>query len=366
MSILPIPILDLTAQHAALREEIEAATLHVLRSGRYVLGPEVEALESELGAMLGLSHVVSCASGTDALGLALRALGIGSGDEVLIPAFTFAAPAEAAALTGASPVFVDIDPDTFLIDPESCRNAVTARTRAVVVVHLFGRPADIVAVREAVGPEIAIVEDCAQSFGAKIAGRAVGTFGQAASFSFFPSKNLGACGDGGAVATGDAELAARLRALRNHGSRRPYHHETLGLNSRLDELQAAILRVKLPYVTEWNNKRRLLADCYTRILQQHEGIRPPGAVQGHVWHQYTLLSPRRDAIQERLAEDGVESRVYYPVPLHRQEAYVQWASEVSLPAAERVCRQCLSLPMFPELQPVHVERICASIARAEA
>ncbi len=359
-----IPILDLTAQYTALQEEIEAAAVRVLRSGHYVLGPEVEALEAELGAMLGLGNVISCASGTDALCLALRALGIGPGDEVLVPAFTFAASAEAAALTGARPVFVDIDPDTFLIDLESCRAAVTDRTRAVVVVHLFGRPANVAAMQEAVGPEIAIVEDCAQSFGAKTAGQATGTFGQVASFSFFPSKNLGACGDGGAVTTGDPELAERLRALRNHGSRQPYHHETLGLNSRLDELQAAILRVKLPHITEWNNKRRLLAERYTEMLRQQEGIRVPESVEGHVWHQYTLLSPRRDALQEQLAEDGVESRVYYPIPLHRQEAYAQWASGVSLPVTEQVCRQCLSLPMFPELHPALVERICASIARA--
>ena len=359
-----IPILDLTAQYAALQEEIEAAAVRVLRSGRYVLGPEVEALEAELGAMLDVGHVVSCASGTDALSLALRALGVGPGDEVLVPAFTFAAPAEAAALTGATPVFVDIDPDTFLIDPESCRNAVTDRTRAVVVVHLYGRPADVAAVRDAVGPEITIVEDCAQSFGAKIAGQATGSFGQVASFSFFPSKNLGACGDGGAVATGDPELAARLRALRNHGSRQSYHHETLGLNSRLDELQAAILRVKLPHVAGWNDKRRLIAEQYTEMLREQKGIRTPQNVEGHAWHQYTLLSARRDAIRERLAEDGVESRVYYPIPLHRQEAYAQCAAGVSLPAAEQVCRECLSLPMFPELQPAHVERICTSIARA--
>ena len=358
-----IPILDLTAQYAALQDEIEAAAVRVLRSGRYVLGPEVDALEAELGAMLDVDHMVSCASGTDALSLALRALDIGPGDEILVPAFTFAAPAEAAALTGATPVFVDIDPDTFLIDPESCRNAVTDRTRVVVVVHLYGRPADVAAIQDAVGSEVAIVEDCAQSFGAKTAGQATGTFGRIASFSFFPSKNLGACGDGGAVATGDPELAARLRALRNHGSRQSYHHETLGLNSRLDELQAAILRVKLPHIAEWNDKRRLLAEQYTEMLRQQEGIRTPQNVEGHVWHQYTLLSSRRDAIQERLAEDGMESRVYYPIPLHRQEAYAQWATGVSLPGAEQTCQECLSLPMFPELQPAHVERICASIAR---
>lgn len=361
-----IPILDLTAQYATLQEDIEAAALRVLRSGRYVLGPEVEALEAELGEMLGIGHVVSCASGTDALCLSLRALDIGPGDEVLVPAFTFAAPAEAVALTGARPVFVDIDPDSFLVDPESCRNAMTSRTRAVVVVHLYGRPADVSAVRDAVGPDVAIVEDCAQSFGASTAGQATGTFGQVASFSFFPSKNLGGCGDGGAVATGDPGLAARLRALRNHGSSQPYHHETLGLNSRLDELQAAVLRVKLPHVAEWNEKRRQAASRYTEGLQKLDGIQPPANADGHVWHQYTLLSLRRGALQEQLAKDGIESRVYYPIPLHRQEAYAPWANGVSLPAAEQVCDQCLSLPMFPELSPAQIEQICASLARAES
>ncbi|MDE0153192.1 MAG: DegT/DnrJ/EryC1/StrS family aminotransferase [Gammaproteobacteria bacterium] len=361
-----IPILDLTTQYAALQEDIEAAALRVLRSGRYVLGPEVEALETELGAMLGIGHVISCASGTDALCLSLRALDVGPGDEVLVPAFTFAAPAEAVALTGARPVFVDIDPDSFLVDPESCRNAITSRTRAAVVVHLYGRPADISAVREAIGPDVAIVEDCAQSFGARTADQATGTFGQVASFSFFPSKNLGGCGDGGAVATGDPELAARLRALRNHGSSQPYHHETLGLNSRLDELQAAVLRVKLPHVAEWNEKRRQAAGRYTEKLQKLDGIQPPAGADGHVWHQYTLLSPQRDAFQEQLSKDGIESRIYYPIPLHRQEAYTPWADGVSLPAAEQVCDQCLSLPMFPELSPAQIEQICASLARAES
>ncbi len=359
-----VPLLDLTAQHATLREEIEAAVLRVLRGGRYVLGPEVEALETELAASLGIAHAVGCASGTDALSLALRALEIGPGDDVLVPAFTFAAPAEAAALTGARPVFVDIDPSSFLIDPESCRDAVTDRARAVVVVHLFGRPANVAAIRDAVGPEIAIIEDCAQSFGARIAGRATGSLGQIASFSFFPSKNLGGCGDGGAVATDDPELAERMRALRNHGSRQPYRHETLGLNSRIDEIQAAILRVKLPHVAEWNLRRRRVAERYTESLHQREGVRAPESAEGHVWHQYTLLSPRRDSIRKSLAEDSVESRVYYPIPLHRQPAYARWTAGVSLPGVEEVCRQCLSLPMFPELRPDQIERVRAGVDRA--
>ena len=360
-----IPILDLAAQYATLQADIEATVVRVLRSGRYVLGPEVDALEAELGAMLGLGHVVGCASGTDALRLALLALDIGPGDEVLIPAFTFAAPAETVALAGASPVFVDVDPATFLIDPERCRDAVTPNTRALVAVHLFGRPVNIGMLQRAVGPDIAIIEDCAQSLGARVAGQAAGSFGRISSFSFFPSKNLGACGDGGAVATGDADLARRLRALRNHGSSQAYHHETLGLNSRLDEIQAAILRVKLPHVAEWNRKRKQVANNYTERLLQQDGVRPPADVEGHVWHQYTLQSTRRDAMQARLARDGIESRIYYPIPLHQQQAYARWAPENPLPATEQICRQCLSLPMYPELEPARIERICTNIARVE-
>ena len=359
-----IPILDLGAQYATLQDEIEAAALRVLRSGQYVLGPEVHALEAEIGTMLKVNHIVSCASGTDALVLALRALEIGPGDEGLVPAFTFAASAEAVALCGARPVFVDIDPDSFLLDPAQCRHAVTSRTRAAVVVHLFGRPADTEALQKAMGPAVALVEDCAQSFGSRIEGHATGTRGRISTFSFFPSKNLGGCGDGGAVATNEDALAQRLRALRNHGSNEAYRHEMLGLNSRLDELQAAILRVKLPHLDAWNNQRRRVAHRYTEKLGALDTLRTPADVEGHIWHQYTLLSPQRDMIRTRLQKDAIESRIYYPIPLHQQKAYAQWAPADPLPVAENTAAQCFSLPMFPELEDAQIDRICASIVRA--
>lgn len=360
----PIPILDLSAQYAALQADLEAAALRVLRSGRYVLGPEVEAFEAELGAALETAHVVGCASGTDALCLALRALGIGPGDDVLVPAFTFAAPVEAVALAGATPVFVDIDPDSFLLDPAACRSAQTDRTRAAVAVHLFGRPLDVAALRAALGPDVAIIEDCAQSFGARCDGHATGSRGELGCFSFFPSKNLGACGDGGAVATQDPELDARLRMLRNHGSRRTYRHEVLGLNSRLDELQAAILRVKLPHVEAWNRQRQDVARRYAERLRTLPDLHLPADAPGHVWHQYTVQSPRRDSLRQQLAQDGIDGRIYYPAPLHRQEAYARWAPDGALPGAEQACARCLSLPMYPELEDAHMERIVASLARA--
>ncbi len=362
----PIPILDLSAQHAALQADLEAAALRVLRSGRYVLGPEVEAFEAELGAELDGAHVVSCASGTDALCLALRALEIGPGDDVLVPAFTFAASAEAVALTGATPVFADIEPDSFLLDLAACQRAQTGRIKAVIAVHLFGRPLDIAALRTALGPGVAVIEDCAQSFGARCDGRATGGLGEVGCFSFFPSKNLGACGDGGAVATQDPGLAERLRMLRNHGSRQMYRHEALGLNSRLDELQAAILRVKLPHIDAWNRQRQDVARRYAERLQAFPSLKLPADAPGHVWHQYTVQSPQRDALQKQLGQDGIDSRVYYPIPLHRQSAYAHWAPDGALPAAEQACAECLSLPMYPELEDAQLDRIAASLTRAAA
>ncbi len=361
---MTLPILDLTEQYSALQDEIEAAALRVLRSGRYVLGEEVEALEAGLAHELNVAHVASCASGTDALILALRALRIGPGDEVLVPAFTFAASVEAVGLVGATPVFVDIDPQTLTLDLEHCKTMCTQRTRAVIAVHLFGLPVDIPALRDAMGEDVHIIEDCAQSIGATRDGHATGSQGDVGCFSFFPSKNLGACGDGGAVSTRYAELASRLRMLRNHGSQEIYRHETLGLNSRLDELQAAILRIKIPHLAQWNQQRKQVAAHYSQRLADYSNLQlPPAEPDGRVWHQYTFLSPQRDAIKQQLADDGIDSRIYYPIPLHQQKAYEQWASTAKLPVTEQVCAQCLSLPMFPELTIEQVERVCASIGR---
>lgn len=363
----PIPILDLRAQHAALGAELEAALRRVLAGGRYVLGPEGAALETELAAALGVAHAVGCASGTDALTLALLALELEPGDEVLVPAFSFTATAEAVARAGAAPVFVDIDPDSLLISPAACAAARTARTRALIAVHLYGRPAAPAPLRDAVGPDVALIEDCAQSFGARAGARAAGSLGAAGCFSFFPSKNLGACGDGGAVSTDDAELAARLRSLRNHGAGdAPYRHERVGLNSRLDELQAALLRVKLPHVAAWNRARARIAARYAEALDGLPELTLPAAVAGHVWHQYTVRHPRRDAVRAALAADGIDSRVYYPEPLPAQPAYARWAGRGAWPESERACRECLSLPMYPELADDAIDRICARVRRALA
>ena len=360
----PIPILDLTVQYEMLREEIESAVVRVLRSGRYVLGPEVEAFEAELADYLRVAHVVSCASGTDALQLAIHALDIGPGDQVLVPSFTFAAPAEAVALAGAEPVFIDIDADSFLLDIQGCRDAMTPQVRAVIVVHLFGCPVHLDALRDAVGDDVAIIEDCAQSLGAETGGQKLGSIGEISCFSFFPSKNLGACGDGGALATQDATLAARLRALRNHGSTEMYHYDILGRNSRLDELQAAILRIKLAHVDHWNRERAKVAQQYNRALQEFVSCQLPELTPGHVWHQYTLTTPHRDPLMRQLRADGIDSRIYYPLPLHRQAAYARWSPKQPLANIDRVCAQCLSLPMFPELRPDQIEQIRDSFARA--
>ncbi len=360
----PIPILDLTAQYETLREETEAAATRVLRSGRYVLGPEVEAFETELADYLGAAHAVSCASGTDALQLAIHALDIGPGDQVLVPSFTFAAPAEAVALAGAEPVFVDIDANSFLLDIEGCRKAMNSKVRAAIMVHLFGRPAPMDALREALGDDVAIIEDCAQCFGAETAGQKLGSIGKLGCFSFFPSKNLGACGDGGALVTQDATLATRLRALRNHGSTQMYHYDILGRNSRLDELQAAILRIKLAHVDDWNRARGEVAQQYDTALREFASCQLPELIPGHVWHQYTLTTPHRDPLMQQLQADGIDSRIYYPLPLHHQKAYARWAPEQPLPNVERVCAECLSLPMFPELRTDQIEHIRGSFARA--
>jgi dTDP-4-amino-4,6-dideoxygalactose transaminase len=361
-----IPMVDLAAEFRAMGGEIDAAVREVLASGRFVLGPNVKALEEEVAAYLGTQHAIALASGTDALHLALRAAGIGSGDEVITTPFTFVASAEACAYIGAKPVFVDIDPRTFNIDPAKVEAAVTARTRAILPVHLYGQAADLDPLLEiARGRRLKLIEDCAQSFGTDYRGRRTGTFGDAGCFSFYPSKNLGAYGDGGMATTDDGEVAAALRLLRDHGSRERYHHSVVGYNSRLDELQAAILRVKLKRIDELNDRRREAAAHYTRRLVGSP-ITPP-ALDGngrHVFHQYTVLTARRDAVQKALADAGIACAVYYPIPLHRQEAYA--GTGPSLPNAEAAAARVLSLPMHPYLTPAQIDSVCnVALAAAE-
>ncbi len=362
-----IPMVDLKGQYNALRGELDAAIQAVVESTSYILGPNVVAFEKEVAAYLGVAHAVSVSSGTDALHLALRAAGIGPGDQVVVPAFTFIATAEAVCHAGAEPVFADVDSESFNLCPKSLEAVIGERTRAVIPVHLFGLPADMDAILEiARRHQLLVVEDCAQSFGATFQGRQTGTLGSAGCFSFFPSKNLGAFGDGGLVTTNSDTMAEVLHALRNHGSRTRYYHDLIGYNSRLDELQAAVLRVKLRYVEALNSGRRRAAQSYGQCLAGAPlqcPVEMPAS--GHVFHQYTLLSEHRDRIMTRLSEAGIASAIYYPVPLHRQKAFAEHDTHPPLPVAESLSRRCLSLPMFPELDDVRIARI-AEVVRAAA
>jgi len=358
-----IPILDLRRQYAALRDQIAAATSAVFESGHFINGPNVEMLEAAIAAYVGCSHGVGVNSGTDALHLALRALNIGPGDEVITTPFTFVASAEAIAMVGARPVFADIDPQTYNIDPLRIEAAITPRTRAIVPVHLYGNPAPMHAIMSIASRRgLAIVEDCAQAIGATIDGVRVGSFGDAAAFSFFPSKNLGAFGDGGMVVTSHADLAQRVRSLRSHGGRVKYHHEELGVNSRLDELQAAILRVKLPHLNAWIELRNEVARAYSAALAEHVTV--PQELPGttHAYHQYTIRLEDRDAAQRFLSERGIGTMVYYPVPLHLQAVYEPLGyRRGDFEHAERAALDVLSLPMFPELEASERDAVIAAV-----
>lgn len=362
---VPIPMVDVSLQNGPLRREIAAALMQVLDSGQYVLGPNVAAFEREVAAYLGTSEAVAVASGTDALHLALLAAGIGPGDEVITTPFSFIATANAIRYVGARPVFVDIDPATYDIRADAIEAAITPATRAVLPVHLYGQPAAMEAIAAlCTRLGLALIEDCAQSFGARRGARMCGAFGLAGCFSFYPSKNLGGLGDGGLVTTSSAEFAARLRRLRNHGSAQPGVHQETGFNSRLDELQAAVLRVKLRHVGAHNEARRVAAREYGRRLAGLPLSLPWEDLAGtHVYHQYTVLCADRDALRMVLARAGVASAVHYRVPLHRQPALADCAVDV-LPVAERVAAHCLSLPMFPGISPAQIERVAAVVRAA--
>ncbi|MFA5058938.1 MAG: DegT/DnrJ/EryC1/StrS family aminotransferase [Opitutaceae bacterium] len=355
---------------AAYREsagEIMAAIRRVLESGHYILGAEVEAFEREFAAYLGAAGVVTVASGTDALELALRAAGVRAGDQVITVANTATATVAAIELAGARAVFVDVDARTLTMDPAAlARRLAGARDpaiKAVVPVHLYGQPADLPAIMEIARQHgLTVIEDCAQAHGATSRGRRVGTFGDAAAFSFYPTKNLGAIGDGGAVATNDLRLAEQIRLLRQYGWRQRYVSEVPGKNSRLDELQAAILRVKLARLDADNSRRRALAGEYLRRLAPARLELPPPAAGGEpVWHQFVVRTPAREALRAHLAGAGIQTAVLYPVPIHRQPAYRD--DRLHLPVTERVCRELLCLPIYPALTAAEVDAICQQILR---
>jgi dTDP-4-amino-4,6-dideoxygalactose transaminase len=361
-----IPMVDLKGQYESLKDEIDSAMLEALSATQFILGPNVQSFEQEAADYLGVKHAVGVASGTDALHLALAAAGVGEGDEVITTPFTFIATAEAISYVGATPVFVDIDPGTFNIDLDQVESAITDRTRAVIPVHLFGQPVDMPALaRLCDAKDILIVEDCAQSFGAHIDNKMTGSFGAFGAFSFFPSKNLGCFGDGGLVTTDDEQRANELRVLRNHGSRERYHHNVIGYNSRLDELQAVILRIKLKHIDDYNQNRRRVAHRYSSALAD-TGIQVAAedGVGLHVYHQYTLLHEKRDDIMSALQAKNIACAVYYPIPLHKQDVYLEQFSDISLPVTESVAQNCFSLPVYPELEDEKIDTIVEIIKGA--
>ncbi len=352
-----IPLLDLAAQMDIIREEVVPALMAVVENQRFIMGEPVRQLEEAVAQYCGTAHGVACASGTDALFLSLKTLDLTPGDEVITSPFTFFATAGAIVNAGGTPVFVDIDPDTFNLDLDAVRRTIGARTRAIVPVHLFGQMAPMEALGElAARHGLTLVEDAAQAIGARrrIAGEWVraGKPGTTGAFSFFPSKNLGGWGEGGMIVTDDPERAARLRKLRVHGGAKQYHHEEVGVNSRLDTLQAAILLVKLTHLDAWNAERRRHAEAYNEAFDGLVGVRPPATdpANEHIYHQYTIRADRRDALKAHLAERGVGSAVYYPQCLHLQPCFASLGyREGALPEAERASREVLSLPVYPEL-----------------
>ncbi len=371
-----VPSLDLRAQYESIREEIRAALEEVLASQRFILGPQVAALEQEVARFCGRRHGVGVGSGSDALVLALRACGIGRGDEVIVPTFSFVATAAAVTQLGARPVFADISADAFNLDPGQLEFRITAKTRAIIPVHLYGLAADMDPITElAARRGLAVVEDNAQAIGATYRGRRTGSFGQFGCLSFYPSKNLGAYGDAGMIVTDSEQAAARLRSLRDHGQQRKYVSEEPGWNSRLDEIQAAVLRVKLRHLDRWNQARRAHAARYTERLRGLPGVVTPVVPQRceHVYHQYTIritgssaeLARERDRVQQALASHGVASNVYYPVPLHLQPLYAALGyKRGDFPVAERAADEVLSLPMYPELTAQQIERVAEALAAA--
>jgi dTDP-4-amino-4,6-dideoxygalactose transaminase len=361
-------MVDLKIQYEAIKEEINNAVLGVIQSTHFILGPQGKALEGEVAAYHGLKHAVAVASGTDALHLALLAAGIKRGDEVITTPFTFIATAEAISYVGAVPVFVDIDPVTFNMDISKIEAAITKKTKAVIPVHLYGQPVDmdgLMQIAEKHG--LRVIEDCAQSFGAQYKGKRTGTFGDIGCFSFFPSKNLGCYGDGGMMITDDAKLAEHMLSLRNHGSRVRYYHDEIGFNSRLDEIHAAILRIKFKHIDEYNAKRKSNAMLYNKHLAV-PGIETPSEQKNtkHVFHQYTIKIKNRDAVKQKLdAGKMTSSMIYYPVPLHLQAAYQYLGMKPgSLPKAEQAAQEVLSLPMYPELTEAQIKQVAEAVKQA--
>lgn len=356
-------MVNLQAQYADIKDEIESGLAETIERCSFILGPNVQAFEKEAAEYLGVKHAIGCASGTDALHLALEAEGITEGDEVITSAFTFIATAEAIKYVGSTPVFVDIDEQTFNITIETIEKAITAKTKAVMPVHLFGQPVDLFEIKGLCEKyNLKLIEDCAQSFGATVNGKQTGSVGHASGYSFFPSKNLGAFGDGGLVVTNSDETAKKLKQLRNHGSDVRYYHDIIGYNSRLDEMQAVVLRAKLKRIDQYNQARRHAAHLYSELMADIPLTTPYEDSTGvHVYHQYTLLCDRRDEVMQALQDRQIGCAIYYPVPLHQQNVFKSECAGLSLPVTEAVAATCFSLPICPSLSDETVKEIVSVI-----
>ena len=364
-----IPAFDNKQQYSTIAAEVSEAVLEVLSSGRYIGGPLVEGLERKLAAYTNVSECVACNSGTDALYLALRAYNIGAGDEVITTPFTFVATCETISAVGAKPVFVEIDATSINLDLQQVAAAITTSTKAIIQVHLYGQPVDMTALMElASAKNLLVIEDCAQSTGAMWDKQKVGSIGHIGCFSFYPTKNLGGCGDGGAITINDAEIARKIRVLKDHGQKTKYHYEEIGVNSRLDSIQAAILQIKLRYLDTWNQQRQKIAARYHQLLKHVPGITIPQELPlgTGVWNQYTIraLNGKREFLQNELKDKGVNTAVYYPRPLHLQPVYQSLGYHPGqLPVAEQACEEVLSLPMFPELSEEQQDRVVYSVKK---
>lgn len=359
-----IPQLDLRAQYEAIKDEIDQAVARVVKSGRYILGPEVEALEKEIASYCEAKFGVGVASGTDALEIALVACGVEPGDEVITTTFSFIATADTIVKTGAIPVFTDINPQTFNLDEDKIEHKITAKTKAIVPVHLYGQPAAMDKIMDlAEEYNLKVIEDCAQAIGAEYNGKKVGSLGDAGCLSFFPSKNLGCMGDGGMVVTSNKGLAEKVGLLRVHGQAGKYQSEMIGFNSRLDEIQAAILRVKLKYLDEWTRLRQEKAALYDELLKD-SSVKTPYVASGvrHVFNQYTIRTPKRDELNEWLKKKEIGTAIYYPVPFHLQKVFEYLGyKEGSLPEAEKAAKEVLSLPIYPELTEEQIKEVIEAI-----
>lgn len=364
---MEVPFLDLKAQYNSIKNEVLQELDDVMRKSCFVLGPKVKAFEENFAKFCNVKHVVGVSSGTDALVLALRALGVGNGDEVILPANTFIATAEAVSHCGAKPVLVDIDPDTYLINPELIEAKITKRTKAIIPVHLYGQMADMGKIMSiAKKHKLFVVEDACQAHGSKYKGRMAGSIGDIGCFSFYPGKNLGAYGEGGACATNSDELAQKIRILRDHGSERKYYHDMIGYNARMHGFQGAVLNVKLKYLEAWNEARRKNAALYSKLLKNNSKIKLPKIAKDnvHIFHLYVIQLDNRDAVMDQLRENGVSTIIHYPIPIHLQKAYAELGyKEGDFPVTETAAKRILSLPMFAELTKEQIEYVCDTLKK---